>query len=315
MRAILQKIINYATKASSCYPAQPWKFRAEGCSLYIYPDYTHNQKEVDGDDHNLFIALGCALENAVVAANAFGYSEHVTYHFTDEHDYVRVSFEPMNTCTNQILFVGINDRSVTLAPMMKQTIEAEQMADLALQARERDVFLKIYDTDEEFAQLLPLVEEAAVLRFRDQDFPDWVRLPDPDLQSPEDKSWGQPVGGHSVRGWMGRLFTNHLASAKAEAKRARELVLDSAALVLFSTSNNTREGWVNLGRSYQRIALKANTLGIRHARFGLPCAEEPIREKLKEDLGYTGEEPLLMMRLGFVEEVAGAGQRTARRTA
>lgn len=297
MRATLQKIINYAVKAPSLLEARPWTFRAEGCSLFIYPDYSR-LRAAEGDDYrSLFISLGCAVENAVVAANAFGYRETVTGRFSDEGDSIRITLEPAEAMNGQDLFLAIGERPAVRAAFKARAIPAEQLADLALQARERDVFLKIFDTEEELRHLLPLVEEAAALQYRDRDFPTWLRNPAGELME---------VG--SVPRWMGHMYAAHADAARLEARKVRELVQASAALVLFATTNPGREGWVALGRSYERLALRAAALGIRHSLLNMPCEEPVVCGKLKRELGWEGIEPGLLIRLGYEEE--GASDKT-----
>ena len=305
MRATLQKIINYAVKAPSGHNSQPWKFRAEGASLYIYPDYSRSLQQVDGDRHELFISLGCALENAVVAANAYGYRETITYHFSGDRDYIRLDLEAGERTRDLSLFMAIGERQVTRSAYNKQSIPATQLVDMVVAARERDVFLNIFDTEEEIDSLLPFVEEAALRQYGDKDFrrelADWVRFNDDEAAEQKDGLRSRSLPAPEVPGWMGRLYLNHFVSGAGEAKKARELVQSSSALVLFTTLNNTKEGWVNLGRCYERIALMATSQGIRHAHVNMPCEEKTVREKMKRWLGYGAEEPLLLIRLGYAE--------------
>ena len=63
-----KEIIHYATLAPSGHNTQPWKFSIKDNSILIYPDYSRRLSVVDPDDHALFISLGCALENLVIAA-------------------------------------------------------------------------------------------------------------------------------------------------------------------------------------------------------------------------------------------------------
>jgi hypothetical protein len=290
MQVIDREPWNYAEKAPSDGNTRPWKFRVEGCSLTIYPDYSRRLPRAGGDPRPLFIALGGAVENAVVAANAFGYRESVTCRFSGEGDAVRITLEPAETMNGQDLFLAIGEWVATRSVYKAQAIPAGQLANLALQARERDVFLKIFDTDEERRLLLPLVEEAAALQYRDRDCPAWLRQPAGELME---------VG--ATPRWMNHMYTAQAGGMKVEAKKARELVQGSAALVLFSTVNNTKEGWVNLGRSYQRLTLRATALGIRHSLLNMPCEEKTVCEKLKRALGYDSEEPLLLVRLGYTQ--------------
>ncbi|HEY1112884.1 MAG TPA: hypothetical protein VGE66_04965 [Chitinophagaceae bacterium] len=298
MRATLQKIINYAVKAPALQDSRPWTFRAEGCSLFIYPDYSRIRRTEDDDFRQLFISLGCAVENAVVAANAFGYRDSVTCRFANDQDSVRITLEPAEAMNGQDLFLAIGERSTVRSSYRAQAIPAEQLADLALQARERNVLLKIFDTEEELRRLLPLVEEAVTLQYRDRDFPTWLRNPA-----------GELMETGSVPRWMGSMYAAHADAAKVEARKVRELVQASAALVLFATTNNSKEGWVSLGRSYERLALRATALGIRHSLLNMPCEEKAVCEKLKRELGYGSEEPGLLIRLGYEKAASGSYRR------
>ena len=72
-----KEIIHYATLAPSGHNTQPQKFSIKNNSILIYPDYSRRLLVVDPDDHALFISLGCALENLIIAANHMGYSAKV----------------------------------------------------------------------------------------------------------------------------------------------------------------------------------------------------------------------------------------------
>ena len=313
MRATLQKIISYAIKAPSGHNTQPWRFSIEGDRLFIYPDYSRSLRTVDEDHHELFISLGCALENAVIAANSFGYKEKIIYHFNDEQDRIEIQLEASERAKDLNLFAAISERQVTRSIYNKQTIPTGQLIDMIISAREKDVFLNLFDTEEEIASLLPFVEEAVTLQYADKDFrkelAEWVRFNDDAALTQKDGLRSQSLDAPTVPTWMGKMYLNHFVSAAGEAKKARELVQSSSALLLFTTLNNTKEGWVNLGRCYERIALKTTALGIRHAHVNMPCEEKTVREKLKRALGYVSEEPLLLIRLGYAEPTPSSYRR------
>jgi nitroreductase len=84
MESQFKEIINFATLAPSGHNTQPWKFSIKNKSILIYPDYSRRLPVVDPDDHALFISLGCALENLIIAANHMGYGSKVEYFPPDE---------------------------------------------------------------------------------------------------------------------------------------------------------------------------------------------------------------------------------------
>ena len=64
----IRDVIRYATLAANGHNAQPWRFRPTTATIDIVPDFTRRTPAVDPDDHHLFVSLGCAAENLMIAA-------------------------------------------------------------------------------------------------------------------------------------------------------------------------------------------------------------------------------------------------------
>ena len=62
-----QKIIEYATKAPSGHNTQPWKFEVSENEIQIHPDFHRALPIIDPNNHALYIGLGCAAENTILA--------------------------------------------------------------------------------------------------------------------------------------------------------------------------------------------------------------------------------------------------------
>lgn len=71
--AEIREMVRYATLAPSGHNAQPWKFAVQEDTIHILPDYARCLPAVDPQNRELWISLGCALENLVLAAQAAGY--------------------------------------------------------------------------------------------------------------------------------------------------------------------------------------------------------------------------------------------------
>ena len=68
----LEELVRMATLAANSHNTQPWKFRLDGETVAILPDFARRTAIVDPDDHHLFVSLGCATENLVIAGKALG---------------------------------------------------------------------------------------------------------------------------------------------------------------------------------------------------------------------------------------------------
>jgi hypothetical protein len=58
--------------APSGHNTQPWTFGCMENTLQIHPDFSRALPVVDPDNHALYISLGCAAENVILAARGEG---------------------------------------------------------------------------------------------------------------------------------------------------------------------------------------------------------------------------------------------------
>lgn len=81
----LEDLINAAILATNAHNSQPWLFKLETSSIDIKADTGRNLGSVDPYLREMYISLGCALENMAIAARAKGYSPKITY-FPNKQD-------------------------------------------------------------------------------------------------------------------------------------------------------------------------------------------------------------------------------------
>jgi nitroreductase len=68
----LKAFVRFATLAANGHNTQPWRFAIRESGVSILPDFSRRTPVVDPDDHHLFVSLGCAVENFLIAAEATG---------------------------------------------------------------------------------------------------------------------------------------------------------------------------------------------------------------------------------------------------
>ena len=77
--ALLQELVRCATLAANGHNTQPWKFGLSPDAISIRPDLSRRTPVVDPDEHHLWVSLGCATENLVLAAAALGKHADVAF--------------------------------------------------------------------------------------------------------------------------------------------------------------------------------------------------------------------------------------------
>ncbi|HPQ44031.1 MAG TPA: nitroreductase family protein [Syntrophales bacterium] len=309
-----KEIIHYATLAPSGHNTQPWTFSIRNNSIRIYPDYSRRLPVVDPDDHALFISLGCALENLIIAANRMGYGAQVECLPPDEEKgCIRVTLNEEEVECDTDLFDAIPNRQATRSKYDNRPIPAEDLEKLRQAGKQDRVSFVVFTEEKEIDPIIEFVKEGNVLQFRNKAFVneliEWIRFRKKDALTYRDGLNPASMGLPFVPTWMGRFILNTFATPEGEAKKCEKLIRESSGLALFIAESDDRESWINVGRSFERTVLKATALNIKHAHMNMPCEEVAIREKLQKHLGLKNGHSLLLLRIGYSDPMPKSYRR------
>jgi nitroreductase len=303
-RSTLKEIIYYATLAPSGHNTQPWLFTLNENVITISPDYRRRLPVVDPDDHALFISLGCALENLVIAAQHFGYESEIRFDLDDESEKIIIELRPEEGNPDEPLFEVIAKRQSTRRNYDGKPIPAGDLEALEVAAQKDGVMFRLFTEPSEIEPLIDFVKEGNRLQFGNKDFVNelvsWIRFKKSAAESLGDGLNSASMGAPWVPQWLGKLFVKMTTSEK-EAQKTADAIKSSSALMMFIAEKDDKLTWIRLGQSFERVALKATALGIKHAHVNMPCEEVSVREKMQKHLGLKGEQPLLLLRIGYAE--------------
>ena len=102
-------LLKYAVLAPSTHNSQPWLFKIKDNSVEIYIDESRKLPQADPLGRDLYISIGCMLENLIIAARYFGFYERHVYHLKD--DFVaEVFFKSAHNAQQNLLFNAITTR-------------------------------------------------------------------------------------------------------------------------------------------------------------------------------------------------------------
>lgn len=102
-------------------------------TIEIHPDYMRRLPVVDPHDRELWISLGCALENLLVAARRIGYAPEVTYPNVVDFIQIRLSEDRPHVSP---LFDAIPQRQNTRSEFdgrSVKTADLDQVQNLSLE--------------------------------------------------------------------------------------------------------------------------------------------------------------------------------------
>jgi hypothetical protein len=88
-------------------------------------------------------------------------------------------------------------------------------------------------------------------------------------------------------------------NAGREIEKSSREIGGSAGVAVFVSDADDPEHWIEAGRVYERFALQATALGIRHAFINPPLEVPRLRTELAARLGLGRRRPDLMVRYGY----------------
>jgi hypothetical protein len=316
MDPLVMTLIRYATLAPSGHNTQPWRFSAGDGAIRIYPDFTRRLPVVDPDDHALYISLGCAAENLAVAAAHYGLAATVEPFPADEPaECIRIRLAPGASSDAGALFAAIPGRQSNRRSYDRKPIPAADIDQLLAANTNSTVSLLAFDpTQPDCEPIIDLVREGNVAQFKDPEFVDelvsWIRFSPAEVRKRQDGLTASALGFPSVPRWLGHWIMTTLVRPDNEASKQAQAIGSSTLLLLFVAQHNDKRHWVEVGRSYERVALTATALGVAHAHVNMPCEVEPIRRRLALHLGLAPDaQPLLLIRLGYAKPLPHAPRR------
>ena len=294
----LDYLVHHATLAANSHNTQPWLFSGGPDRVTIRPDLARATPVVDPDNHHLYASLGCAAENLGLAASAAGRTSAIDFVADD----VRVSLGG-NGAASDPLFDAIAERQCTRSVYDGRPVPTDDMKRLEDAARVAGCTVILVTERPRMEQILELILAANTEQIGDPAFvaelKHWLRFNAGDAIAHGDGLYSACSGNPTMPNWLAELVFGFAFTAKAENARCAEQVRSSAGFAIFVSDRNDKAHWVQAGRSYQRFALAATSLGIRHAFLNQPVEVARFRPELAALLGIGERRPDLVVRFGY----------------
>lgn len=295
------EIIRYATKAPSGHNTQPWRFSFEESTISIKPNLEVALPVVDGGNRELYISLGCATENLLIATPHFGYTAHIVRSDAAE---ITVELCKSNAVIEDSLFYQIERRQTNWSVYNGRKIANNQLEVLQSIRHEDNIHVYFHEIGSPFADTLTqYIARGNGIQMSDGAFREellsWMRFNKMQVKKRGDglsyKIFGSPSLPEIIAKPIVRLFLKPDPQNQSDLKK----ITSSSHFVLFTTKYNTVEEWIELGQLLQRFLLAATELGIASAFCNQPCEVASLATELQNIPELKGEYPTLILRIGY----------------
>ena len=299
------QIASYASKAPSGHNTQPWKFHIADNTITVIPNFEVALPVVDGNNRELFISLGCAVENLSIAANHFGYTTKIVEYSIKG---IILELTKNDLMVENPLFHQIEKRQTNRSVYNGNKVSNEMLQQLQSIQKEDAVQFYFAEIGTPFADtIIKYMLKGNEIQMNDAAFKNellsWMRFNKKQITETQNGLSYLVFGNPPLPEIFARPIVRLFLKSNMQNKSDRKKIGSSSHFVIYTTQNNTIEEWLNLGRSLQRFLLKTSEIGISYAFLNQPCEVTTLSIALRKELPINKEYPTLILRIGYANPV------------
>ena len=283
-------LLRYAVLAPSSHNSQPWGFVVEDDTIEVHAVEERWLDVADKDKRELYISLGCAVENLCIAAERFGLDFEIAYHDDTPPVVVRLQPDSDSSFDPQLdLFDQITERSTNHHPFRDEPLGEPVREELLTCVVEDDVTLEMIDGSGGKDSLAELQAEADRLQMDDPDYRrelgHWIGI--------------GALGSSWLKARIGQAVVTHLDIGGSEAKKNSKLIQSAPVVGVLTTESDAPSARVKTGQLFERVALSATAEGVAVHPMSQILERPEMREELASLLDGDGSLPQHLFRLGY----------------
>lgn len=312
-------LLEYAVLAPSSHNSQPWRFAIGDDHIQLFADESRQLEVADPDGRELYLSVGCALENLVVAAERFGFAPSVEYANGDEehrpgqeHDELpddsvageerdgRTRLAATVTLEGEVdtpdggdseLFDAITERRTNHSPFDERAVpdvSFEQFEGCVMGVRVGLEFVTGPSTKAEIAALQTRADER--------------QFDDPAYRAELGYWIGTgALGANWIAARIGQVAVRYLDLGEREGQKNSKLLTSAPAVVVITAEDDDLESRLRVGRTFERIALTATAAELAVHPMSQILEVPELRARLEEVVEIEGATPMHLFRVGFAE--------------
>lgn len=307
-------LIKLGTLAPSSHNSQPWSFKMDNNEITVMADRSRELPVSDANFRQMFISLGCAIENIALAADYYGLKPRIEYdegginNLRAAKIFLDFDSNDRKNDNNHPIFT-ITKRS-TNRNKYKSEMPTENFLGLIKSLVSQDVRLDIVSNQDKKKTIAEAVVNGIGEAMSDPNFrkelsgyvkanntKDFLGMP------------GSGLGMPFIVSLIVPFVLKILNVSRLSRKQDLELLINHTPVFgIISTEKDDKQSWVKAGRAYQRIALEAERQGLKTAVLAGAIQIGDYHKDLQKALGITNR-PQVFFRVGYCDLVSGHSPR------
>lgn len=305
----IEAILSSIALSPSSHNTQPWYVSWNHDTLFFFGEERRKLKFADPTDREFYISIGCCIANAIIQAEALGFSADVEY-FPNEKDSLYVaklvlqhSEASLSTYASLAACIStrVSNRGHYYAE--KKIPKAFVQAATDISKKKNISFDVVTDTaaKKKLAQITKDAIKAAIStpNFRNE-LMSWVRH---NWTKKNDGMPGFAIGLSSVPSILFPALIHSPQMPEEISKSEYDMVLQSSGVGIISIPKDEKEIWVQTGIVLEYIWLLATQNKLSMSLLSGAVEMDEQRKQVADILG-SNELPSVFFRIGFAKEKA-----------
>lgn len=295
----LKFLLRYGILAASAHNTQPWKFKIKKSKIIIYPNNEKILKIADPKKRELWISLGCASENLIIAGEHFGLKgiEKIT------NKKIEINFKKALKKQN-LLFDQITKRKTNRRKPKRLLIQNKDINKLKKLPFEKTTKAFLVHKKDDIKEIAKLIYQANNILYKNDKFIkeslSWTRFNKRQVKKYKDGISYKSLDFPPVKSRIGKMIMKLFLKSSYLNKEEKEKIKNSTGLIIITSKTDDRKSWAKVGRTLQRILLLLTYLEIDYAFENQPCQVHKTRRELKK---LTKDFPQILLRIGHAKAI------------
>lgn len=304
----LSFLVRFAVLAPSSHNSQPWRFEVLENRIVVRPDIRRALPKSDANHRQLFISLGCAIENLLVAADYYGSA--ATADYRDDGAVISFQKEPGEAVRekNHLIF-SIPTRHTNRNPYESRIPDRMFMAWMKNLTND-EIQIDCITEEQTKNKIADIVIAAGIAAMNDRGFREELSCY---VKSNITKAYtGMPMFGFGMplplsllAPFVLKRFNINKLSRKQDEKILKE---HTPMMAVISTKEDDHKAWMRVGQVYERIALDAERDGIKTAPMAAAVQIGEFYRDLQNALNIPWR-PQMFFRIGYAQKTTDHSPR------
>ena len=292
-------LINFAVLAPSSHNSQPWAFIVGKNFIKVLIEETRKLPVSDANYRQLFISLGCAIENIVTAADYYGYSAKIDFNCENNCiAIIRFASADTSSYSDHLIF-SIPERIVNRGKYQEKPV-SQHFLDLIKNQENQNLKISVVSESGLKNKLADIVLSATSMAMADSAFR--KELSHYIISNTSGKKYGMPgfsLGFPAPISYFASFMLKMFNMSKLSRKQDDPLLkLFTPYIVIVSAKEDEPEDWLAAGRAFQQMSLLAIARGISFAVWAAPIQIGEYYRDLQKILGIDFR-PQIFFRMGY----------------